>query len=52
MVNRDLWFELGKFHSDLAAGRWSSTTNKEILLKRALKLLRDIYAYEHTAKYN
>ena len=49
MVNRDLWFELGKFHSDLATQKQLTTEEK---LERALKLLRDIYAYEHTAKYN
>lgn len=48
MVGRDLWFELGKFHSDLAT---ADLTDEE-KLERALKLLRDIYAYEHTAAYN
>ena len=48
MVGRDLWFELGKFHSDLAA----QTLTDEEKLERALKLLRDIYIYEHFAAYN
>ena len=48
MVNRDLWFELGKFHSDLAT---AGLTDEE-KLERALKLLKDIYLYEHNAAYN
>lgn len=52
MVNRDLWMELTQFHADLAAGQYINATQKDILLQRALRLLQDIYAYEHTAKYN
>ena len=48
MVGRDLWFELGKFHSDLAT---NTLTDKE-KLERALKLLKDIYLYEYKAAYN
>lgn len=54
MVGRDLWKELQQFHSDLAAyppGNPHYNNNEQLLL-RALRLLQDIYAYEHTAKYN
>lgn len=54
MVGRDLWRELQQFHADLATGQsyYLNATQKDILLQRALRLLQDIYAYEHTAKYN
>jgi hypothetical protein len=53
MVGRDLWKELQMFHSDLATGKYPATaTEQEILLQRALRLLQDIYRYEHTAEYN
>ena len=48
MVGRELWFELNKFQSDLVI---LDLTDEE-KLERALKLLKDIYIYEHTAKYN
>ena len=48
MVGRDLWFELGKFHKDLAM---ADLTDEE-KLERALNLLHDIYLYEHKAAYN
>ena len=48
MVGRDLWFELGEFHRDLAM---AGLTDEE-KLERALKLLKDIYLYEYNASYN
>ena len=48
MVNRDLWLELVRFHRNLAM---SDLTDEE-KLERALKLLKDIYLYEYSAKYN
>jgi len=48
MVGRELWFELNKFQSDLVI---LDLTDEE-KLERALKLLKDIYDYEYTAKYN
>ena len=48
MVGRDLWKELTNFHRDLAM---ADLTDEE-KLERALKLLKDIYLYEHNAAYN